>query len=81
MKDMSFYQLYNTKQKEEDKIPKLREHTEKLLDIVSKIQEGSRLESRCRHDSKTLFSYVAPNFMSDRLGAIKAYVKAKDSFS
>lgn len=78
MKDMSFYQLYNTKQKEEDKQPKLREHTEKLLDIVSKIQEGARLESRCRHDGKTLFSYVAPNFMSDRLGAIRAYVKADD---
>ena len=78
MKDMSFYQLYNTKQKEEDKRPKLREHTEKLLDIVSKIQEGSRLESRCRHGDKTRFSYVTPNFMSDRLGAIKAYVKAND---
>lgn len=78
MSEVAMKTLYRTKQKPEDKKPKLQEHTEKLLDIVTKFQEGQRLESRARFGDKTVFSYVAPSYLGDKLDAIKAYVQSND---
>lgn len=78
MSDIHMIDFYNEKHKPEDEKAKIREHTEKLLDIVTKNQDGLRLENRARYMDKTMFSDVAPNFMSDRLDAIKAYVKSNN---
>jgi hypothetical protein len=78
MSDMPFKTLYNSKQKTADGKAKLREHTEKLLDIVSRQQEGLRLENRCRHGDKTLFSEVAPSYLGDKLERIKSYVRTNN---
>lgn len=78
MSEVAMKTLYRTKQKSTDKMPKLQEHTEKLLDIVTKFQEGQRLEPRARFDDKTLFSYVAPSYLGDKLETIKAYAQSND---
>lgn len=78
MPEVAMKTLYRTKQKSGDKIPKLQEHTEKLLNIVTKFQEGQRLESRARFGDKTVFSYVAPSYLGDKLEAIKAYAQSND---
>lgn len=78
MSEVAMKTLYRTKQKSGDKMPKLQEHTEKLLNIVTKFQEGQRLESRVRFGDKTLFSNVAPSYLGDKLEAIKAYAQSND---
>lgn len=78
MSEVAMKTLYRKKQKTEDKMPKIQEHTEKLLNIVTKFQEGQRLESRARFGDKTLFSNIAPSYLGDKLEAIKAYAQAND---
>lgn len=78
MSEVAMKTLYRTKQKSDDKLPKLQEHTEKLLNIVTKFQEGQRLESRSRFGDKTLFSNIAPSYLGDKLEAIKAYAQSND---
>lgn len=78
MSEVAMKTLYRAKQKSDDKMPKLQEHTEKLLNIVTKFQEGQRLESRARFGEKTLFSNIAPSYLGDKLEAIKAYAQSND---
>lgn len=71
MSEMSMVEFYNKLHKDNSPI---KEHTEKLLNIVTKHQEGMRLEPRARYGDKTVFSHVAPNFMSDRFDRIESIV-------
>lgn len=56
----------------------VKEHTEKLLDIISKHQEGKRLEGRARYQDNTLFSFVKPSYLGDRLETIESFVNKDD---
>ena len=78
MSKMLMTELYTTKQKSTDKKGKLYEHTEKILEVVTKLQEGTRVESRARFGDKTLFSHVTPSYLGDKLKVIKSYAEAND---
>ena len=54
----------------------IKEHSEKLLDVISKHQEGYRVESRVRYNGNTMYSFVSPSYLGDRLEAIQSYVEA-----
>ena len=53
----------------------IQEHSEKLLDIISKHQEVYRVESRVRYNGNTLYSFVSPSYLGDRLETIQSYVE------
>lgn len=77
----SFRRLYNiTTGKTPDgaSIQPVREHSEKLLSIINRHQEGKRLESRARYMGNTMYSFVNPSYLGDRLEEIESYVKDND---
>lgn len=53
----------------------VKEHTEKILEIISKHQEGARVESRVRYNDNTMYSFVSPSYLGDRLELIQSYVE------
>jgi hypothetical protein len=55
-----------------------REHLEALIKIINYYQEGSRVESRARYMGNTMYSHVAPSYLSDKLDVIKRFVDAND---
>lgn len=52
----------------------VEEHINKLLTIISGYQEGKRIESRARYQGNTMYSYVAPSYLGDKLETIQGYV-------
>ena len=77
-KHMKFRGLYNKVTDSESKNTPVREHSEKLLDIINKHQEGYRVESRARYQGNTMYSFVSPSYLGDRLETIQNYVEAND---
>ncbi len=73
-KHMKFRSLYSTSKGENGQ--PVKEHSEKLLDIISKHQEGYRVESRARYQGNTMYSFVAPSYLGDRLETIQNFVEA-----
>lgn len=71
----TFKDLYN---QETNSGQVVREHSEKLLDIISKHQEGYRIESRARYQGNTMYSFVSPSFLGDRLETIQYFVESND---
>lgn len=76
----TFKALYktNTSNDSSVKIYPVQEHTEKLLDIINKHQEGYRIESRARYQGNTMYSHVSPSYLGDRLETIQNYVENND---
>ena len=74
-KHMKFRGLYN-KDTEAGKV--VKEHSEKLLDVINKHQEGYRVESRARYQGNTMYSHVAPSYLGDRLETIQSFVEKND---
>lgn len=56
----------------------VQDHSEKLLDIINRHQEGYRIESRVRYQGNTMYTFVSPSYLGDRLEDIKNYVDAND---
>ena len=56
----------------------VRKHSEKLLDVINKHQEGFRVESRARYQDNTMYSFVSPSYLGDRLETIQNFVEAND---
>lgn len=77
-KHMKFRGLYNKVTDTESKTTPVREHSEKLLDVINKHQEGYRVESRARYQGNTMYSFVAPSYLGDRLETIQNFVEAND---
>lgn len=76
-----FKAFYNTTKGKDSKgklICPVKEHSEKLLDIISNHQESKRVESRVRYQGNTMYSYVNPSFLGDRLEAIQSFVEKND---
>lgn len=69
---LSFRTLYY---REVDGNTPVKEHADKILDIISKHQEGSRVESRVRYNDNTMYSFVSPSYLGDRLELIQSYVE------
>lgn len=72
-KHIKFRSLY---QRPSDNGRPIQEHSEKLLDVISKHQEGYRVESRVRYNGNTMYSFVSPSYLGDRLETIQSYVEA-----
>ena len=72
---LTMQKLYGTKRN--DGYP-VADCIEKLLNIINKHQEGYRVESRVRYMDNTLYSFVSPSYLGDRLEAIEAYVNNND---
>ena len=72
--------IYNTITKETAKGPMkpVREHSEKILDIINNHQEGRRVESRARYMGNTMYSFVNPSYLGDRLEEIGSFVNEND---
>jgi len=68
---VSYRTIYN---RDKGKGTAVKDHTEKLLNIISKYQEGFRVESRARYMDNTMYSHVAPSYLGDRLETIQRYV-------
>ena len=77
-KHMKFRGLYNKVTDPETRITPVKEHSEKLLDVINKHQEGYRVESRARYQGNTMYSFVSPSYLGDRLETIQNYVEAND---
>lgn len=77
---MKFRGLYRSTVTTSDgrKIVPVEEHIGKLLDIIGRHQEGYRVESRVRYNGNTMYSFVAPSYLGDRLEALKSYVDNDD---
>lgn len=71
-KHIKFRSLY---QRPSDNGKPIQEHSERLLDIISKHQEGYRVESRVRYNGNTMYSFVSPSYLGDRLETIQSYVE------
>lgn len=61
----------------------IREKIDKILMIITKNREGLRLESRVRHVDKnnnniTLYSYVNPSYLGDKIDKIASFVTNND---
>ena len=74
-KKLSFRSLY--KRPSSNGHP-VQEHSERLLDIINSHQEGYRVESRVRYNDNTMYSFVSPSYLGDRLETISSYVDAND---
>ena len=74
----NFKTLYNIKKGTDKGTKPVREHSEKLLDIINNHQEGKRVESRARYMDNTMHSNVNPNYLGDRLEAIESFVNDND---
>ena len=75
--ERTFRFLYNVEKGDDtNKTKPVKEHSEKLLDIISKHQEGYRVESRARYNGNTLYSFVLPSYLGDRLETIQSYVES-----
>lgn len=77
-KQMKFRGLYNKVTDPVSKATPVKEHSEKLLDIINKHQEGYRVESRARYQGNTMYSFVSPSYLGDRLETIQQFVEAND---
>lgn len=77
---MKFRSLYKAVKDVEGggKIAPVKKHIGKLLEIIGKHQEGYRIESRVRYNGNTMYSFVAPSYLSDRLEALQDYVEKDD---
>jgi hypothetical protein len=56
----------------------VRDHSVDLLEVINKHQEGYRVESRARYQDNTMYSYVAPSYLGDRLETIQSFVENDD---
>jgi hypothetical protein len=76
----TFRSLYTTVVRKEGnrEIRPVQEHSEKLLDIINLHQEGKRIENRVRFQGNTMYSYVNPSYLGDRLEEIESYVNTDD---
>lgn len=79
-KPLRFKSLYHRSKKTSNgrTVYPVEEHINKLLDIISKHQEDNRIESRARYRGNTMYSFVAPSYLSDKLEAIQSYVEKDD---
>ena len=77
-KHMKFRSLYNKVTDADTKNTPVKEHSEKLLDVINKHQEGYRVESRARYQGNTMYSFVSPSYLGDRLETIQNFVEAND---
>lgn len=79
-KHMKFRSLYRAKITTNDgrTIYPIQEHSEKLLDVINKHQEGYRVESRARYQGNTMYSFVSPSYLGDRLETIQSFVNNND---
>ena len=77
-KHMKFRNLYNKVTDADTKNTPVKEHSEKLLDVINKHQEGYRVESRARYQGNTMYSFVSPSYLGDRLETIQNFVEAND---
>lgn len=59
-------------------ITPVEEHIGKLLDIIGRHQEGYMIESRVRYNGNTMYSFVAPSYLGDRLESLQNYVEKDD---
>lgn len=75
---IKFRSFYNKVTDFETKNTPVKEHSEKLLDIINKHQEGYRVESRARYQGNTMYSFVAPSYLGDRLETIQDFVNNND---
>lgn len=72
----TFRFLYNvSKDKNDRKNRPVKSHSEDLLKIISNHQEGYRIESRVRYGDNTMYSFVNPSYLGDRLELIQSYVE------
>ncbi len=74
---LTFRQLYNAKAGSKGDTP-VKEHSERLLSIICNHQEGKRIENRVRFQGNTMYSYVNPSYLGDRLEEIENYVEDND---
>ena len=74
-KHIKFKSLYNKKTESGQPV---KEHSEELLKVLTRHQEGYRVESRARYQSNTMYSFVSPSYLGDRLETIQNYVEAND---
>ena len=77
----NFNRLYNAevrKDSKENPATPVKEHITSLLNIISASQEGKKLESRARYQDNTIFSFVNPCYLGDRLEKIESYVNEND---
>ena len=77
-KHMKFRGLYNKVTDPETRTTPVKEHSEKLLDVINKHQEGYRVESRARYQGNTMYSFVSPSYLGDRLETIQQFVETND---
>lgn len=77
-KGMKYRGLYTKFADQERTIQPVKEHSEKLLDVINKHQEGYRVESRARYNGNTMYSFVAPSYLGDRLETIQNFVDNND---
>ena len=72
----NFRSLYTTPTgtKNGKQVKPVQEHSEKLLDIINTHQDGKRVENRARYQGNTMYSYVNPSYLGDRLEEIESYV-------
>ena len=77
-KHMKFRGLYNKVTDTNSKTTPVKEHSEKLLDIINRHQEGYRVESRARYQGNTMYSFVSPSYLGDRLETIQQFVESND---
>ena len=72
----TFRRLYTTPTRSEGnkQVKPVQEHSEKLLAIINNHQEGKRVENRVRYQGNTMYSYVNPSYLGDRLEEIESYV-------
>lgn len=77
---ISYKSLYSAKKKNSkgEVFSPVEEHIGKILEIINKYQEGSRLESRVRYNGNTMYSFVAPSYLGDRLETIQSFVENND---
>ena len=77
----TFRSIYNTQTgitSNGEKIFGVKEHSQRLLEIISKHKYGARLESRVRYNDNTLYSSVNPCYLSDKLEELQSYVDTND---
>lgn len=77
---MRFKSLYKKSKTTGDnrKVYPVEEHIDKLLNIISNHQESQRVESRVRYNGNTMYSFVAPSYLGDRLEQMQSYVDNDD---
>ena len=73
---MSYYSLFNkgvnTKSREVNHA--VKDHSARILELLSDHQVGKRVESRVRYQGNTMYSFVNPSYLGDRLELIQSFV-------